>query len=303
MIGLLFSRLKALRSRILSLPIAFIVATMVSSGARKKEAWEIAPLEDGKLEIVHLEETSGLNVDRLRFKSRELNEPRFCLVLRPKTAEVPKRVLIINHGWFDRPEYLLTHLHLDEVYARLLREGSIKPALLVLPDIRFGDYFRKNSSSFPFAQYLPLVAEEVFDSVSRQYDVPSGRDNWSISGFSFGGYVSLDIGRRYPGRFGSIGVISSFYDRDWLFWPTQPPVENNLDSKGRGKQTVVAPGPVPSIFLACGTKDRFFNVMTDLHGKFQESGIPHAWSTARGGHTWKYWNSVLTEMLTFHLGN
>ena len=303
MLGFLLKRWRTLKSRILPFPLAFMMAALVTCASRKKEAWEVRPLEDEKLEVVHLKDVSGLRLDRLRFKSRELNEPRFCLVLIPPGVELPKRVLIINHGWFDRPEDLLGHLHLDQVYAQLLNEGVVKPALLVLPDIRFDDSFRKHSTSFPFAQYLSLVAEEVYENVSKQYNVPSGKDNWGVAGFSFGGYVSLDVGRRYAGRFGRIGVISSFYDKDWLFWPTKKPVENSVDSKGRGKQTIIVPGPIPDILLACGTNDRFFNAMTDLHNKFDESGISHTWSTARGGHTWKYWHSVLAEMLKFQLGN
>ena len=31
-------------------------------------------------------------------------------------------------------------------------------------------------------------------------------------------------------------------------------------------------------------------------------GIPHEWRTASGGHTWKYWSSVLEPMFKFTLG-
>jgi hypothetical protein len=41
--------------------------------------------------------------------------------------------------------------------------------------------------------------------------------------------------------------------------------------------------------------------MRGLHEKLTELGIPHQWSTAPGGHTWKYWSSVLPQMLKFHL--
>jgi enterochelin esterase-like enzyme len=291
-----------LAKRILSLPVAFVIAFTISCKSHKKEAWEIAPLEDGRLEVVSLEESSGLKVDRIRFRSQELkNEPRFCLVLLPKAEELPDRVLIVNHGWFDRPEYLLQYLHLDQVYAKLLREGSVKPAILVLPDIRFNASYRRNPP--PFAQYLSLVAEEVCHNISRQYHVPLAQENWGITGFSFGGYVSLDVGRRYSGRFGSVGVVSSFYDMDWLFWPSQVPAEAKVDLKGRGKQTIIEPGPIPRIFLACGDGDRYFKDMIRLHEKFQKLGISHVWSTGPGGHTWDYWSSVLEELLRFHLGN
>ena len=65
---------------------------------------------------------------------------------------------------------------------------------------------------------------------------------------------------------------------------------------------MVAPGPKPRIFLACGTSDRFIGRMKSLHEKFLELGIAHEWSTGPGGHTWKYWSSVIGPMLRFHLG-
>jgi S-formylglutathione hydrolase FrmB len=43
--------------------------------------------------------------------------------------------------------------------------------------------------------------------------------------------------------------------------------------------------------------------MRDLHAKLTEIGIRHIWSTGPGGHTWKYWSSVLPLMFTFHLAS
>jgi putative tributyrin esterase len=67
--------------------------------------------------------------------------------------------------------------------------------------------------------------------------------------------------------------------------------------------TIVAPGPIPRLFLACGSDDHLFSTMQDLHEKLTQLGIPHVWSTAPGGHTWKYWSSVLPQMLRFTLAS
>jgi S-formylglutathione hydrolase FrmB len=75
-----------------------------------------------------------------------------------------------------------------------------------------------------------------------------------------------------------------------------------LDAHGRGKYTVVVPGPAPRLFLACGTNDGFFRQMLALHETFNQLGILNQWSTGPGGHTWEYWSSVLPQMLRFHLG-
>jgi enterochelin esterase-like enzyme len=281
-----------------------VMATLLLPACRqRKEAFEKAPLTPGQIEVVRLSERANLSVERIRFWSTEMNEPRFFLALVPKTKVAPSEVLILNHGWRDRPEDLLKHLKIDQVYDEMLGRGEVRPAIIVLPDVRFDNFYREFSDRFPYPNYLTLVAEEVAGTVSRHYAIPFERQRWAIGGFSFGGYLSLDVGRRFPGRFASVSVVSGLVDQQWSFWPAQPPPPGPVDSKGRGKHTIVAPGPVPRLFLACGNDDRLFSMMRDLHQKLTDLGIPHEWSTSRGGHTWKYWSSALPLMLRFHLAS
>ena len=294
-----------MRNRPQSWALFLTAASFFVGGCRRmnKQPFEKVPLAPGQLETARLSERSNLVVDRLRFWSAELKEPRFFLALVPKAPATSPRVFILNHGWFDRPEDLLVHLHVDEVLDNMIGAGEIQPAIVVIPDVRFSNSFRLQSRRAPFANYLSLVAEEVASTVSRHYNVPFDRDRWGIGGFSFGGYLSLDVGRRYPGRFGAVAVISGFAEPDWSFWPAVAPPPGPLDAKGRGKHTVVAPGPPPRLLLACGTDDRLFATMRLLHDRLAEEGFLHTWSSGPGGHTWKYWSSVLVPMLRFALGS
>jgi enterochelin esterase-like enzyme len=237
----------------------------------------------------------------VRFDAAELGEPRFFLAIVPSGSEPIQNVLILNHGWADRPEDLLRHLKADTVYADLLARHQVSRAIIVLPDVRFPNEFRRLADAYPFNHSLVLVAEEAAGVVSRYYRVPWDRERWSIGGFSFGGYVALDVVRRYPGRFSRAGVISGFYDEAWTFWPVMPPAPGKLDDLGRGRQTVVIPGPVPRLMLACGTEDRFYADMVKLHSRLHDSGIPATWMTSKGGHSWAYWSSVLRPLFTFLL--
>ncbi len=316
---------------------AFLATSLLlGCGRMHKEPFEKAPLARGQIQVVRLSEESNLYVDRVRFWSEEMNEPRFFLALIPKKPAAnsamhvapispenpgspnqnkpappasasepfrPSEVFILNHGWSDRPEFLLRDLHVDKVYNDMLGQGKVRPAILVMPDVRFASFYTEVSDRYPFPNYLTLVAEEVAGTVSKQYGIPFDRSRWSIGGFSFGGYLSLDIGRRYPGRFASVSVISGFSNSEWTYWPAQPPPPGSLDAKGRGKQTVVVAGPVPRLFLACGTDDRLFRSMLALHEKFTDLKLQHEWWTGPGGHTWKTWSAVLPAMLEFALGN
>jgi enterochelin esterase-like enzyme len=274
---------------------------LTSCSHLKKESWETAPLKPDQVEVTRLGQQSNLSIERVRFFSAEMNEPRFFLAVIPQTQMPPADVFILNHGWFDRPEYLLTYLKVDQVYGELLAQAKVRPAIVVLPDVRFPNFYRVHADRYPFPNYLTLVADEVAKVVSRQYNIPFGRDHWSIGGFSFGGYLSLDIARRYAGRFGSVSVISGITDDEWTYWPPTPAPPGRLDAQGRGKQTIVVPGPIPRIFLACGTDDHLFTSMQALHERLTRLGIPHTWTAAPGGHTWQYWASVLRPMFEFHL--
>jgi enterochelin esterase-like enzyme len=273
----------------LRVPVTFALLSMSSRKRLKAETFEKTPLAPGQIEVTRISETSLLAVDRIRFWSERMQQPRYFLVLAPKAPLRAEGAFILNHGWFDRPEYMLTYLQVEEAYDTLLERGEVRPAILAIPDVRFENMRRLRSDPDP--PYLKLVAEEIPAIVSRRYGIPLDRDRWAIGGFSFGGYLSLDIGRRYPGRFASVSVISGFYDPKWTFWPTF-----------EGDRNTVAPGPVPRLFLACGTNDWLFATMRSLHNGLEEIGIPEEWTTSPGGHTWKYWSSVVKSMLMFHLG-
>jgi enterochelin esterase-like enzyme len=267
-----------------------------------REPWETAPLPPAGVEVTRLQSGPVLNIDRVRFWFAEMQEPRFFLALVPSGFSTVTRVLVLNHGWADRPEDLLRELRVAEVYTAMLSAGEVEPAIIVLPDIRFPDSYRRDADKYPFGQFLPLVAEDVAGHVAKTYGVPPDSARWGVAGFSFGGLVALDIVRRYSGRFGSASVVSTFFDEDWTFWPAAAPPPGRLDSRGRGKQTVVAPGPVPRLFLACGTEDRMYEAMVNLHERLTVERIAHDWQPAPGGHTWPYWSSVLKPIFAFHLG-
>src|SRR5689334_8693730 len=113
-----------------------LFAALSACNRMHKEPFEKTPLARGAMEVVKLSETARLNVERIRFFSDAMNEPRFFLTLSPKTPLKPAGVFILNHGWFDRPEDLLKHLHVDQVYNDLLERGDVRPGVVVIPDAR-----------------------------------------------------------------------------------------------------------------------------------------------------------------------
>ena len=187
-----------------------LLATLLMPACRRmhKEPFEKEPLAPGEIKVARLSERANLTVERVRFWSNEMNEPRFFLALIPKTHAPPSEVFILNHGWWDRPEDLLQYLKVDQVYDEMLGRGEVRPAIVIVPDVRFSNFYREYSDRFPYPNYLTLVADEVAGTVSHRYGIPFERERWAIGGFSFGGYLSLDVGRRFPGRFSSVSIVS-----------------------------------------------------------------------------------------------
>jgi enterochelin esterase-like enzyme len=279
------------------LVIAFAALLSGCEGFRT-QSWELAPLGETQLETKVLTTTPAYTVERVRYYSKEMKSPRFFLAIVPKSDQPLQDVMILNHGWFDRPEMLLREIKVDGVYTKLLAQKKVRPAIVIVPDVRLRRFNPQEFQDHPFPIYLTLFAEELPAAIARKYSIPMPREHWGMGGFSYGGLVSIDSGRHYPGRFSSISVVSSFFDSEWTFWPDKQPA---AVEKAPGRNTIVNPGPVPRLLLACGTSDRFIDVMTTLHHKLSTLGFAHQWSTAPGGHTWEYWASVLPTMFEFHL--
>ena len=182
-----------------SFPLAFAFLSLFGCRRMHKQAFEKAPLVRGQVEVVRVSETAGLAVDRIRFWSNKMAEPRFFLALVPKTSSHIDEAFILNHGWWDRPEDLLKHLKVDEVYSGMLARGEVRPAIIVIPDVRFSNFYRVNTKRFPFPNYLTLVPVEVAGVVSQHYGIPMERERWAFGGFSFGGYLISGRGKALSG--------------------------------------------------------------------------------------------------------
>ena len=284
----------------LRVPVTFALLSMSSRKRLKMEAFEKAPLAPGQIEVTRLSETGLHVVYRIRFWSQRMKQPRYFLVLVPKAPLRAEVAFILNHGWFDRPEYMLQYLHVADECDAALERGEIRPAIVAIPDVRFESMRRLRSDPDP--PYLKLVAEEIPAIISQRYGIPLDQGHWAIGGFSFGGYISLDIGRRYPERFASVSVVSGFFDHKWTFWP-ESSTQSDKAFADESDRNLVASGTAPRLFLACGTNDWLFPAMRSLHNGLEAIGVSTEWSSAPGGHTWKYWSSMVCPMLLFHLGH
>jgi len=222
-----------------------------------KQPFEKAPLVPGQIETARLPsgpKPGGWN--GLRFWSAEMNEPRFMLVLVPRLCQLSAaRLHLKPRLGTDRPEDLLVHLKVDEVLDNNDWRGRSRTAIVQFP--MFGSVLLPPAGlALPVANYLTLVAEEVA-SLSRSTTTCLRPLAVSIGDLVSGGISHLDVGRRYPGRFGAVAVVSGFAESDLELLPAVPATwssgrqrQGQTDSSGARTASPLA--------VACGAEDICF---------------------------------------------
>jgi enterochelin esterase-like enzyme len=126
-------------------------------------------------------------------------------------------------------------------YGTLLRDGAVKPAVLVMPDANGGR--RTSLQCLNVAggpQDATFLARDLPRSLAHLLRVqPPGRA-WGIAGYSEGGYCAANLALVYRLRFGFAGVLSGYFKpfRDQL---GNPPRLVNPFGKNPARRRVNTP--------------------------------------------------------------
>ena len=171
-------------------------------------------------------------------------EPRRVVVWLPDGyAQRGKRhaVLYMHDGqnlFDDATAGYGTEWRVDEVAARLMREGKMRPTIIVgiwntpkrlrdyVPAKAFDhlpapymDRVRGLYGGDPLSDgYLKFIVEELRPLINQRFRVRRDRENTAIMGSSMGGLISLYAINQYPEVFGSAGMVSTHWP---LFLPSE----------------------------------------------------------------------------------
>lgn len=185
--------------------------------------------------------------------------------------------------------------------------GMALPMIVVMPDASGTgpNYTGEHMGYFnvPGWDYERFFFEEFMPAVEKNYRIRGDKRHRAISGLSMGGGGTAVYALRHPELFSSAcpmsGLLESYGDPD----------ENDF------RRSVAANSPVEMVrtltpeqaaaqrtvrwWVDCGDDDflvmgniRFFEAM-------REKGIPLQYRMRDGGHTWRYWQTVLDDVLTF----
>ena len=134
-----------------------------------------------------------------------------------------------------------------------------------------------------------------------------------------GGYGALRNGMKNNDVFGNIIALSSalitddsvnvlitednpdvsprFYNH--TFGKPEEVAGSDVDPKALAKKLVDSGGPIPNIYMACGTED-FLNISNrSLDAYMTEIGLKHTYLEGPGIHDWTFWDAYIEKALVW----
>ncbi|MEV6596168.1 alpha/beta fold hydrolase [Actinoplanes sp. NPDC051346] len=143
------------------------------------------------------------------------------------------------------------------------------------------------------------LTSDVPEVIERNFRAAGGRDNWSLVGYSTGGFCAANLALRHPDRFSAAGVLSGYF-RPLIDRSTGDLYQGNLALRRANDPRIMIGQrrPAPThLFLFAGTGDRA--AQRDLRA-FRP--LVHAPDTATvvddrpGGHNFATWRAVLPDL-------
>jgi S-formylglutathione hydrolase FrmB len=177
----------------------------------------------------------------------------------------------------------------------------------------------------PWPHYDDYIAHDLVTAIDRGFRTHADRAHRAIGGLSMGGFGAVTLALRYPDRFVAAashsGVLMPRYRaphpyatpvslarnstelRDGMgrLWPLVAPVFG-ADTLGWARrepawllEQAVARGPLPALFIDCGTDDGLINQSRAFRALLAARSIPHQYAEWPGVHDWAYWRLHVRE--------
>lgn len=169
------------------------------------------------------------------------------------------------------------------------------------------------------AFYEQYLCKELISFTRRVFPISHERKDTSIGGLSMGGYGALRNGMKNPDVFGNIIALSSALITDGLvdvvkmednpmaspsyyihtFGKPEEVKGSDMDPKALAKKLKDGSGPVPNIYMACGTEDFLIHDNKSLDAYMTEVGLAHTYIEGPGMHDWAFWDTYIEKALVW----
>ncbi len=114
--------------------------------------------------------------------------------------------------------------------ARLIRDGRMKPMIIVFPDCFTALGGNQYLNSTAIGRYADYLTREIVPLVDREFRTLASRDHRGCFGKSSGGFGAIRHGMQYPHTWGAIADHSGDAYFDFVYWHDWP---KTLDELGK----------------------------------------------------------------------
>ena len=248
-----------------------------------------------------------------------MQHANFSFVL-PNDVEMEE---VFDQRHYDRPTKTLILLHgltgtdTDWLFGGVAQEMAIQFNLAVfMPTAGNNFYLDRGYRGGNWGSY---VGEEFPAYIRKVFGCAESREDTFIGGLSMGGYGALHTALAFPETFSGCIALSSALrihhfaagSNDGIM-PTAM-LENvfgdlaALETSDKNPEVQVqrlkkAGGPLPKLYLACGTEDGLIEANREFDAFLTKEGVAHTFEAGPGKHNWTFWNQYLPRGLEAILG-
>lgn len=254
------------------------------------------------------------------FKSMALGQKmRHSIYLPPNydpSGDTRYPTIYLLHGYGGDDTSWLKSGDLKAAADRLIREGRLPPAIIVMPFALTGWYVDSEGREGT-GRWQTAILDDLITYIDAKYPTSTEGSQRAIGGLSMGGYGALRFALMEPDEFAAAASLSGALFADVKsasdfpefqiklfgrsFGEKFDPVAFNENSPWRSLDDDVETGEAPSLFMVWG--DRDIPILAAGNVKFVDAlktaGIPVTSSVQAGGHDWGLWTPQTPKMLAF----
>lgn len=235
------------------------------------------------------------NVSKVWYDSPTLGLKRRMTVYTPagyeKNIKTKYPVFYLLHGSGGDEDAWADLGRAVQILDNLIAEGKAEPMILVMPN---GVYFNQAAPGVAVNMFQPTISNsrsqstaeveasfpDIIKYIESNYRVKKDKNSRAVAGLSMGGRQSAALSRKYPDKFGYVGLFSGVV-----------PPQGKDD-----KELAAVFAAQPKLYwIGCGKTDGVMVNSIKLKEYCESHGYPVTFYESEGGHIWRNWRVYLTE--------
>jgi S-formylglutathione hydrolase FrmB len=231
----------------------------------------------------------------------------FHVLLPQNGARAPFPTLYLLHGLSDDHTTWMRRTSIE-------RYAAARNIAVVMPAVARSYY--QDMASGP--KYWKFLSEELPMLCQSWFPISAAREDTFAAGLSMGGYGALRLALSLPEKFAAAASLSGALDlqrrlrqlgnpevplsrTEWIgiFGTATADGGESADLFQLATRVSASAGPVPKLFLCCGTEDYLLPDSRRLHQHLDRAGLAHTYEESPGAHEWSYWDRQIQRALAW----